>query len=169
MRGLAALVLAALVPAAAAAELYPAPGGLELVLGPDKQDTILLPLGAAAQSETYKTASKIWGDAVRKDIAQECGAGPLDFADFENGLRIYFQDGVLVGWTTTFGEGPSLRNGFGIGSRVSEVADFAGPVEIEETTLGYEFWGDALYGFAAELSLDAQVEFYWSGLNCLFR
>lgn len=169
MRAVGIAVFVSLASVAGAAELYPAVGGLELIKAPDKGESVLIGMDEATQDEALKVAVKVWGQPSDSGLMPECGAGPIEYTTFENGLTLHFQDGNFVGWTTQFQHGPSLRNGFGIGSTVADAAAFAGPAEIEETSIGPEFWGENFYGTATTAEMGGQVELFWSGVSCIFR
>lgn len=162
-------VIAILAATGQLAELYPAPGGLELLLNPYTDSVVEMRFDEEPQDDTLKIAIKLWGEPSDEGAIEECDAGPLEYSTFDNGLLLYFQADTFVGWTTFDKTAAPLRNGFGIGSEVGEAAFFAGEVEIEETSIGYEFWGDDLSGLASSPDPRGLVESYWSGVSCIFR
>ena len=103
---------------------------------------------------------------------EECGAGPLDFASWPDGLRLAFQDGLFAGWAV-HGRQPGVEvfttlAGLGVRSPRS-VLDSAYVATVEETSLGTEFAAAGLYGILDSDRPDARVEAMWAGVSCNFR
>jgi len=115
-------------------------------------------------------------DAIQ--INEECGAGPLKMASWNNGLTIVFQEEqesqwIFAGW---FAEAPSnsaqkitTMAGIGIGSTRAAMED-AYVVEVFESTLGQEFsTSSGLFGLFDGTSENAKITHMWSGVSCNFR
>ncbi|GAA0734607.1 hypothetical protein [Sphingomonas japonica] len=100
----------------------------------------------------------------------ECGAGPLDYASWPDGLTLQFQDGDLVGWALDGrGEGAvTTMSGIGIGSTRAEL-DAAYSATVEETTLGQEFAAGDLHGILDGAGKAATITNMWAGTSCNFR
>lgn len=100
----------------------------------------------------------------------ECGAGPLDFAQFAGDLTLWFQGGAFAGWALGRGGAADLRTaaGLGVGSTRAEL-ESAYEARVEETTLGQEFTAGDLSGILASSAPDARVEAMWAGVGCVFR
>ena len=104
---------------------------------------------------------------------EECGAGPLEFADF-GALTLNFQDGGFVGYSVDDSStGVELRGpaGLAIGAPRDVVARLDGFQTYEESTLGDEFnvgsgEGNVVVGLFDE---DGRVTDLWSGAVCTFR
>ncbi len=101
----------------------------------------------------------------------ECGAGPLDFAEWPDGLRLYFQDRAFRGWALGGrGRKPELStmSGLAIGS-LRAALEAAYDARIFESTLGTEFTAGALSGLLDGPGKGAQVTHLWAGVSCNFR
>ena len=98
----------------------------------------------------------------------ECGAGPLDFANWANGFGLFFQQGKLVGWNLIPGGDVTTASGIGPGS---SRADLEGPyaAKISETSLGAEFAAGELYGLLDGKGPSAKITYLWGGVSCNFR
>lgn len=101
---------------------------------------------------------------------EECGPGPLDFALWSDGLKLYFQDGRLAGWALDERARGKLATvaGVGPGASRAELAA-AHPIEIAETSLGTEFASADLYGLLDGPGQAAKVTAMWGGASCVFR
>jgi hypothetical protein len=118
---------------------------------------------------------KLRGKAKRS-TGEECGAGPVQFAQF-GGLTLLSQDGKFGGWAINEDEkgGISTVNGIAIGSSRASVEKAFPGVKIDvESTLGIEFYtgGNEEGGISGLLDgsgVQAKVTHLWSGLNCVFR
>ncbi|WP_196259549.1 hypothetical protein [Pelagibacterium limicola] len=146
--------------------LYPAGGGLNL-----KQDGEIhfIPFGTD-QAEVEKLARKLWGEPAHSGSLEECGAGPMDYDAFENSMTLHFQEEAFEGWFMEQGAAIETSSGLGLGSTLSDVrATLFHEIEVEETTLGHEFWSESLFGIVSGPEETDVVEALWSGVSCLFR
>lgn len=107
----------------------------------------------------------------------ECGAGPLAYARWPDGLTLWFQQDALAGWAlnapasnappaTT--AGISTASGLTIGSTRAEL-DSAYAATVEQSTLGTEFTAGELYGLLDGEGSGAKVTALWAGVSCNFR
>ena len=126
----------------------------------------LLPF--SAEREEVETAlAGVLGEVLSQTENGECGAGPMAFGQFSDGLTVNFQQGRFVGW---YIQDPSERiatkEGIAIGSARDAVSGETGFAIIEGSTLGEEFaLEDRMGGF-----LDAgEVSGLYAGTNCFFR
>ncbi|MCD7059270.1 hypothetical protein [Pelagibacterium xiamenense] len=69
-----------------------------------------VPFGSG-EGKMREVADRLYGDP-ETFTNRECGAGPIDFAAYANGLALHFQDGVLVGWSAN---APDMTTLDGIG------------------------------------------------------
>ncbi|TAD79416.1 MAG: aspartate-semialdehyde dehydrogenase [Sphingomonadales bacterium] len=129
---------------------------------------------AAGQAEVEAALAKALGAKIRTGRNEECGAGPIDFADFGGGLTLHFQDGRLVGWNwhgPQDGDPPAtgtitLPGKVQVGAARAIVEAAPGFAKIEGSTLGEEFaLGERLGGFIAA----DKVEMLYAGTQCFFR
>lgn len=122
--------------------------------------------------QTVEVVTRQLGQPRDRSVNQECGAGPLTFVTWNNGLNLLFSDDKFAGWSindraaTT--EALTTIAGIGLGSTRSELTE-AYDVSFEETTLGYEFVAGELYGILSSSAPDAQITSLWAGVSCNFR
>lgn len=100
----------------------------------------------------------------------ECGAGPLDYAVWADGLTLHFQDGRFAGWALDGrAEGAhSTRSGIGPGSTRREL-EAAYNSRIEQSSLGTEFTAGGISGILHGAGGEARITDMWAGLSCVFR
>ncbi len=112
-------------------------------------------------------------------INQECGAGPLQMASWENGLTLVFQQsksqknwkfaGWYMGLSSKTSKTLTTMAGIGIGSTRADM-ESAYVIEVNKTTLGHEFFtSSGLYGIFEGSGKDAKISSLWSGVSCNFR
>ncbi|MEO0689566.1 MAG: aspartate-semialdehyde dehydrogenase [Pseudomonadota bacterium] len=122
---------------------------------------------AAGRSEVEAALKPILGEPAKRRDIEECGAGPMSFSEYANGLVVNFQRGNLVGWTQSPNESAARVMGdVQIGTAQDEVADVDGFAAIEGSTLGDEFAiGNAVGGFFE----DDKVAMLYAGTQCFMR
>ncbi len=123
--------------------------------------------------EATEAASLVLGQSEPPQVNSECGAGPIEFTSWENGLSLHAMDGELVGWSlrshNTTGTPLSTDKGIGIGRSRSDL-EAAYSTTVEQSTLGTEFATDgSLYGILSSDAPDATIEDMWAGTSCNFR
>jgi hypothetical protein len=124
----------------------------------------IFPIGAP-KALVLAAATEAGGAPKSAGPFEECGAGPMDHADWDNGLQLLFQEDKLAGWQT---QTPTLSTdkGLHVGSTVTELqAAYPGAV-IEESTLGWTFASGALMGLLGEDK--AAVQRINVGVTCDF-
>ena len=108
--------------------------------------------------------------ANERGANSECGAGPLQFASWDDGLTAWFQDGVFVGWALNgAGARATTMSGLGMGTTRAELEGGPTVVEVKETTLGQEFNAGGVFGVLDGPGAGARVETLWGGTTCNFR
>ena len=140
-----------------------------LRLGPGSGGDANLAFGAA-QSEVLARLGSLGTPEVSTNA--ECGAGPMEIAEFPNGLSLLFQEGRLVGWSIDGRTGNRLATAAGIGTGGSTRADVEAAypgATIEESTLGQEFSAEGIGGLLGGAGPDARVTALWAGTTCMFR
>ena len=94
----------------------------------------------------------------------ECGAGPLSFATWDDGLEMVFDNETFVGWSTS-----STRfvttTGIAVGAPVSSLDGFA----LTQTSLGTEFDDQGIFGVIDTSTGSETVKRLWAGTTCFFR
>lgn len=155
--------------------------GLRLI---DPKSGSTRPLSFGVQEAQLKlVAEKLKGPASAGRNA-ECGAGPLAYLSWDDGLTLYSLDGLFAGWALdergapqpakkapAKGEPPARLttiSGIGIGSTRAELLDVY-DTTIEQTSLGTEFNAAGLSGILDGTGAKAKVTNMWSGVNCVFR
>lgn len=99
----------------------------------------------------------------------ECGAGPIDFASWPDGLNLLFQGGAFQGWALDQrADSLRLTNGVGIGTTVARLRKL-GKLRIEASTLGNEFTLGGVSGLVSSRRNTGKVTNLWAGLDCSFR
>lgn len=146
------------------------PEGFRFV-DPASGSTHLLEFGTRREAVVGAVANRR-GQSTDRGINTECGAGPLAFESWEDGLTLWFSDDSFAGWIIDGrGEGAGYYTtmaGVGAGSSRASLSD-AYDVQIEETTLGTEFSAGELFGLLDGAQADATITTIWAGVSCLFR
>ena len=141
---------------------FPNPGGrgtgLEVAFG-------------RAEAEVIVTLTQFRGAAPTLSENGECGAGPLKFATWDDGLQLLFQNGAFVGWAagSQTPRGFRTNSGIGIGSTQAQLRAAHPGVEIAVSSLGPEFGADDVYGLFSGSTPTATVTNLWAGVSCNFR
>ena len=100
----------------------------------------------------------------------ECGAGPLDFATWRDGLKLYFQADKFTGWAIDRRAAGKVTtaSGIGLGSGRSDL-EAAYSVKVVQSTLGTEFTAGDLAGLLDGPDPRAKITNLWAGTSCNFR
>lgn len=99
----------------------------------------------------------------------ECGAGPIDFASWPDGLNLLFQDGKFGGWSLDErADSFKADKGVMIGTSRDALNKAASP-KVEKSTLGTEFSYGGISGILSNGSAKGKVTSLWAGLSCVFR
>ena len=149
--------------------------GLRFIRGASAQP---VPFGTDLES-TVEMVSALRGEPAERGTHEECGAGPLAFASWNDGLTLWGMDGEFQGWAVGAEDEAgtyTTMTGLGIGSTQADL-DGAYTAVIEETTLGREFYvGEeeaeiaGLSGLLNDEGSDGPiVTSMWAGVSCNFR
>lgn len=129
--------------------------------------TLLIAFGQPAKAANEAlTAAR--GAPAQQGLNSECGAGPLVYVGWSDGLTAYFQNDAFAGWAVN-AAGPTTMSGIGVGSTRAEMEDVYAGVTVSETTLGQEFAAGQLYGILDGPGPQAKITALWSGVSCNFR
>lgn len=152
--------------------------GLRLV-DPDSGAT--RPLAFGVPLDQLKLVTEKLKGPAEAGRAEECGAGPLAYLSWKDGLTLYALDGLFAGWALDAADSPAAKgrdgkpvpklttiSGIGIGSTRAQLLDVY-DAKIEQTTLGTEFNAAGLSGILDGTGAKAKVTNLWSGVNCVFR
>lgn len=123
------------------------------------------------QADVISDLTLFRGAAPTLSDNSECGAGPMSFADWGDGLRLNFQEGALVGWSAGEGtpRGFTTLTGIGVGSTVGQLRAAHPGIDLQTNSLGPEFAADDVYGLATGTGPNATVTHLWAGVSCNFR
>lgn len=146
------------------------PSGDGLVLRRSVGDDVSVPFGRT-QAEVGKFTQRFWREPESRGTMAECGAGPIDFQDFSNGLRLHFQDEAFVGWALGPGQVlATMPDGIQTGATRGALDLAVYELDVFESSLGTEFATPAgIYGVFSGPDDAAVVEYLWAGTNCIFR
>lgn len=144
-------------------------GGLLIVMK-DTGSTRMLDFGLP-QAQVIEIVTNVAGAPEPVTTNSECGAGPIQFAEFPGGLTLLFQDDKLAGWSVGQGSAgrQSTMSGVGVGSTRSDLVAAYSGVTVSETSLGQEFSAGGLYGVLDGPGATAKIEVMWAGTSCVFR
>jgi hypothetical protein len=112
------------------------------------------------------------GPGSKPETNSECGAGPITFVKWPDGLSGLFQDDKFQGWSVDSGSPKGVYvtdKAIGVGSTRAELLSAYPDAKIEESTLGTEFTVGDYDGMLSSKGADAKVETLWAGLSCVFR
>lgn len=138
------------------------PEGLRLV-DRDSGSTAPVAFGQPAEQVLATVSAAHGGPPTERGTNPECGAGPLDFAAWDDGLTLWFQNGAFVGWAANR-QGPTLMSGVGVGSSRADL-EGAHAITVQQSTLGTEF----TFGDVSGLLENGRVSNLWAGVSCNFR
>ena len=130
-----------------------------------------IPFGTGAD-QAIERLTPLLGADIERNSSDECGAGPMQFANWGE-VALNFQEGRLVGWSLRVAsQAPWIGTpgGATIGTPRSELGSaLAGPLTVEETSLGTEFSAGGLSGLLSGPGPNATVTDLWAGTNCIMR
>lgn len=140
-----------------------------------------LPFGTGPAQAMAALASR---GAAETGTNADCGAGPLAYARWPDGLTLWFQDERFAGWAlnprpdtaprpdsaspSAPPSGVSTASGLTIGSTRADL-DSAYAATVTQSTLGTEFAAGELYGLLDGEGSGARVIALWAGVSCNFR
>lgn len=126
-----------------------------------------IPFGTPQATALAAVAASVGGAAPEVTTNEECGAGPIQFAQFSNSVQLLFQGGTFQGW---FLREPGLTtvNGIGVGSTRAALNEAFTVEMVPDSTLGFEFTAGELGGFLTADGAAGTVESLYAGLTCFF-
>lgn len=124
----------------------------------------------APEAEVLASLERVRGPA-EKGVNQDCGAGPVQYANWPDGLSVVFQDGVFAGWSLDPRASGALStaNGVGPGTTRSALSESFGSVSFQDTSLGTEFSAGDIFGLLDGTGPEAKVTHMWAGVSCVAR
>ena len=123
----------------------------------------------AARTRVLADVGGVLGEPAEQGMQEECPAGPLYQVGYAAGLQLVFRDSEFVGWFARQGSALRTARGIGPGSTLAQLKTAYPAARVEETSLGYEFAADELYGVVTDSTDAGVVEVIFAGINCIFR
>lgn len=125
-----------------------------------------------AEGDVVRLVARAAGEPAGRGVNGECGAGPLGYASWPDGLTLWFADGAFAGWAVD-GRSPGAERlttmtGLGVGSTRADL-ERAYAADVGPSTLGTEFAAGDLGGVLDGSGPGARVTDLWGGVSCAFR
>lgn len=122
------------------------------------------------EAEVLASLERVRGPAG-KGVNQDCGAGPVQYANWPDGLSLVFQNGQFAGWGLDRRASGALAtvNGVGPGMSRSALAESFGSVTFQNTSLGTEFAAGEIFGLLDGAGSEAKITDMWAGVSCVAR
>lgn len=127
-----------------------------------------LPFGAPQATVIAAVAASTGRPAPSVTTNAECGAGPIQFAEFPNGLKLLFQDNIFKGWFIEEA-GLTTTDGMGVGSTRAAITQSRTIEMVAGSTLDGEFTSGEIGGILSDATAQAKVTSLHAGLTCFFR
>lgn len=126
-----------------------------------------LPFGTARD----RVMSALAGRGVADHGTQsECGAGPLDYSAWSDGLKLYFQQDKFIGWALDGRAAGKVATAASIGPGSSRAdLESAYVAKVAQSTLGTEFTAGNMFGLLDGPGPTASIDAMWAGTSCNFR
>ena len=145
-------------------------GGVR-VINTTTGNTRVVPFGMN-ENEAIPILTTLKGKPNQRGTNSECGAGPLGFSTWSDGLTLYFSNGRFAGWFVD-GRKKNAQQlqtmaGVGVGSSATQLNQ-AYAVKIIQSSLGTEFSAGNLSGLLSGGKPTDRVTDMWSGTTCIFR
>ncbi len=142
--------------------------GLRWLLPPDGSAKTLA--FGAPKSDVLASLERVRGRAG-KGVNQDCGAGPVEYANWPDGLSLIFQNGTFAGWGLDLRASGALAtaDGVGPGTTRSVLTNSIGSVTFQNTSLGTEFSAGDIFGLLDGTGPEAKVTHIWAGVSCVAR
>ena len=133
--------------------------------------TRTIPFDTDITTSTAAVASAL-GEPIEKTQNSECGAGPMNFVTWSNGLTMNATQNRFVGWTVrqdSKSANLTTADGIGLGTTLADLkANYS--VETIEDSLGTEFYtSNNLFGLLSANEPNGVIIYLWSGIACNFR
>ena len=149
-----------------------------LAIDPEGLRWFLPPNGSArplafgmAQKDLLASLERVRG-AAAQGTNSDCGAGPVQYANWADGLSIVFQNGRFAGWGLDGRAAGALAtaDGIGPGATRAQLDDAIGPpVQVRQSSLGTEFSAGAYHGLLDGPGANARITDMWAGVSCVAR
>lgn len=149
----------------AAARLAVDGDGLRWFLQPGGTERAI-PFGTP-QAEVVASLERVRGPA-EQGTNQDCPTGPVQYANWSDGLSLLFEEGRFVGWYLNERASGAVETGAGIGpgDTRAQLAAAHAP-EVRQGTLGTEFSAGDIHGVLDGPSAGARITHMWAGMSCV--
>ena len=127
-----------------------------------------IPFGTAQATVIAAVAASTSRPAPAVTTNEECGAGPIQFVEFHNGLQLLFQNNTFQGWFIDKA-GLTTADGMGVGSTRASAEGSRTIEMVADSTLEGEFTSGDLGGFLSAATPQGTVTSLYAGLTCFFR
>ena len=106
-----------------------------------------------------------------KGTNQDCGAGPVEYANWPDGLSLVFQRNRFVGWSLNKRAAgvTGTSSGIGPGSTRAELDAAYGSVQVRASSIGQEFSTANFAGVIDGPNMRSKITDMWSGISCVAR
>lgn len=123
-----------------------------------------------AQVEVLAILERVRGPAG-KGTNEDCGAGPVQYANWADGLSLVFQRDRFIGWSLDgrAAGAISTAGSIGPGSTREALDRTYGNVEVRKTSLGDEFSAGGFFGLLDGANATSKITNMWAGVNCVAR
>lgn len=126
------------------------------------------------QAAMLEALERLRGPARPKSLEEgvnaDCGAGPVRYASWPDGLSLVFQDGRFAGWSLDARAAGALSTANGIAPGITRTQlEAASTATFRRTTLGTEFDAGGLYGVLDGPGPRARITDMWAGVSCVAR
>ena len=128
-----------------------------------------IPFGTP-QADVLASLQRVRGPAGR-GVNADCGAGPVEYASWPDGLNVVFQRGKFVGWGLDGRAAGALAtvNDVGPSTTRAELEGAFATVSVQRTSLGSEFTAGKLHGVLDGPGPRARITDMWAGVSCVAR
>lgn len=122
------------------------------------------------QAAVIATIERFRG-AAEQGVNQDCGAGPVDYASWPDGLSLVFQHDRFVGWGLDRRAAGTITtaSSIGPGSTRAELESAYANVVVHRTSLGNEFTAGGFSGVIDGSTATSPITDMWAGTNCAAR
>jgi len=124
------------------------------------------------EADVVSILTNLRGKPRSRGVNQECGGGPLGFANWADGLSLQFNKGRFAGWNVDGRSKAANKlttiSGVGTGSTRTQL-NKAYTVKVSQSSLGTEFSAGSLGGLLSGNKPTDRVISLWSGTTCFFR
>ena len=122
------------------------------------------------QAEVLATLERVRGSAG-KGVNKDCGAGPVEYANWPDGLSLVFQRNRFVGWGLDARAAGALStaSSVGPGSTRKQLETAYADVRVSRTSLGEEFNAGGFSGLIDGSKSSSKITDMWAGISCVAR